>query len=114
MHQAVHAQMSGGVALHQAMHGSTSGEGEAASVCVGVHRAMHGALDGEGGGSGWKGVNRAMHAGIARGARETTAEVAIKFLNPGMVKPRLSVGARFKLWEAGDFADGEILEGPQK
>jgi hypothetical protein len=40
----------------------------------------------------------------------TTAEVPIKFLNPGMVKPRLSVGARFKLWEAGDFADGEVLE----
>jgi hypothetical protein len=40
----------------------------------------------------------------------TTAEVPIKFLYPELVKTKLTPGSRFKLWEAGDFADGEVLE----
>ena len=39
-----------------------------------------------------------------------TAVVPIKFLRPDLVKPRLRTGARFKLWEGKDFADGEVLE----
>jgi len=39
-----------------------------------------------------------------------TAQVAIKFLNPEFVKPRLQIGSRFKLWEGKAFADGEVLE----
>ena len=39
-----------------------------------------------------------------------TADVPIKFLRPDLVKPRLRAGARFKLWEGGDFAEGEVLE----
>lgn len=38
-----------------------------------------------------------------------TAEVRITFLNPELVKPRLSPGSLFKLWEGGEFADGEVL-----
>ena len=39
-----------------------------------------------------------------------TADVPIKFLRPDLIKPRLQAGARFKLWEGKDFADGEVLE----
>jgi len=39
-----------------------------------------------------------------------TAEVPIKFLRPDLVKQRLQAGAKFKLWEGKDFADGEVLE----
>ena len=39
-----------------------------------------------------------------------TAVVPIKFLKPELVKPRLKSGSRFKLWESGEFADGEVLE----
>lgn len=39
-----------------------------------------------------------------------TVEVPIKFVHPELVKPRLQSGARFTLWEAGDFADGEVLK----
>jgi hypothetical protein len=46
------------------------------------------------------------HTSIAPG---DCAEVQIKFLNPDLVKPRLAHGAKFKLWEGGDFADGEVL-----
>jgi hypothetical protein len=38
------------------------------------------------------------------------ADVPIAFLNPSLVKPRLQKGDRFTLWEAGDFAEGEVLE----
>jgi hypothetical protein len=40
----------------------------------------------------------------------STADVPIKFVCPELVKPRLHRGARFKLWESGDFAEGEVLE----
>ena len=35
-------------------------------------------------------------------------DVPIKFLNPAMVKPRLATGVRFKLWDLGNFAEGEV------
>lgn len=38
-----------------------------------------------------------------------TAEIHIKFLYPELVKPHPSQGASFKLWEGGDFADGEVI-----
>lgn len=38
------------------------------------------------------------------------AEVPIKFLRPDLIKPRLQIGAQFKLWEGKNFADGEVLE----
>jgi hypothetical protein len=46
------------------------------------------------------------HTALAPG---DCADVLIKFLNPDLVKPRLTPGAKFKLWEGGDFADGEVL-----
>lgn len=39
-----------------------------------------------------------------------TAEIAVKFLNPDLIKPRLNAGDQFKLWDGKDFAVGEVLE----
>lgn len=46
------------------------------------------------------------HMALAPG---DSAEVQIKFLSPDLVKPRLAPGAKFNLWEGGNFADGEVL-----
>lgn len=39
-----------------------------------------------------------------------TVDVPIKFLNPALIKPRLRTGDQFRLWEAGFFAEGEVLQ----
>ena len=39
-----------------------------------------------------------------------TVEVPIVFLAPRLVVDRLKVGRRFKLWERGIIAEGEILK----
>ncbi len=36
--------------------------------------------------------------------------VPIKFLYPELIKPRLSVGKHFKLWEMKFIGEGEVLE----
>ncbi|MCK4997903.1 MAG: hypothetical protein KAS23_00155 [Anaerohalosphaera sp.] len=35
--------------------------------------------------------------------------VPVKFLSPDLIKPRLKVGDKFKLWEGKFIADGEVL-----
>ncbi len=47
-------------------------------------------------------TNTTLHPGA-------TEVVQIKFLCPDFVKPRLTCGATFMLWSAGNFADGEVL-----
>jgi hypothetical protein len=37
-----------------------------------------------------------------------SATVPIKFLFPELIKPRLKVGSRFKLWEMRTIADGVV------
>ena len=36
--------------------------------------------------------------------------IPVKFLFPDLVKPRLSPGASFKLWDGREIADGEVTE----
>lgn len=38
-----------------------------------------------------------------------TADVPIKFLFPDIVMASLTVGARFKLWDVKEFAEGEVV-----
>jgi len=40
----------------------------------------------------------------------TTVNLPVKFLNKELVKQKLSVGVKFKLWESGTIGEGEILE----
>ncbi len=37
-------------------------------------------------------------------------EIPVKFLFPQLIKPRLQIGSKFKLWDTKDFADGEVIE----
>jgi hypothetical protein len=37
-----------------------------------------------------------------------SATVPITLLSPALVKPRLRIGSRFKLWELGEIADGVV------
>ncbi|WP_423197598.1 MULTISPECIES: hypothetical protein [unclassified Cupriavidus] len=48
-----------------------------------------------------------VHHGLTPG---NTAEVPIKFLYFDLVRPLLSPGVRFTLWEMRHFAEGEILQ----
>jgi len=38
------------------------------------------------------------------------SDIPLKFLFPEYIKNRLHPGARFKLWEGKDIAEGEIIE----
>src|SRR5262249_8450661 len=38
-----------------------------------------------------------------------TVTVAIVFLNPSLIKPRLRVSNRFRLWEMGYIGEGEVM-----
>lgn len=40
----------------------------------------------------------------------STVTLPIWFLSPGLIKPRLSAGSEFSLWEIGVIANGKVME----